>query len=119
MKDIEISKLEARLRKEENSRRAAEIKLGRLEDLFTTEQRRHLYTDSKRPHWLCEETLVSSLELKYAGPKVYRMMLARVWPLPSVRTLQRFSARLALNIGFIEPVLQWFRDNPRVGKGRY
>lgn len=46
-------------------------------------------------------------------------MLARGWPLPSIRTLQRFTARLEINVGFIQPVLQWFRDNPRVGKDRY
>lgn len=119
MKDIEIEGLEARLRKEENNRRAAETKLGRLEDLFTTEQRRHRYSDANRLQWKCDETLVSSLELRYAGPKAYRLMLARGWPLPSIRTLQRFTARLEINVGFIQPVLQWFRDNPRVGKDRY
>lgn len=107
------------LLKVENNRLAADTKLGRLEDMFTTEQRRLLYSGQKRIVWKCSETITSALTMRFAGPKLYNMLLGRKWPLPSIRTLKRITSRLVLKEGFLEPVLKWFENNPRKGKDRY
>lgn len=107
------------LQKVESNRLAADTKLGRLEDMFTTEQRRFLYSGQKRIVWKCPETITSALTMRFAGPKLYNMLLGRKWPLPSIRTLQRITSRLVLKEGFLEPVLKWFENNPRKGKDRY
>lgn len=110
--------MECGLEKLQSELEAARTKLARYEKLFTTEEQRHLASD-KRLHWKCKETLSKSLIDHMTGPKSYELRRNRGFPLPHPRTLQRFTAQLKLQEGFLEPVFDWFRKNPKTGTDRY
>lgn len=108
----EIKKLRATIH-------ALETKLGQLEDMFTTEQRRHLYSKESRLQWLCNDTLTDALVIHMAGPKAYEILRNRGWPLPCPRTLTRMTSQYIMKVGLQQQVLDWFKANPKTGINRY
>lgn len=74
---------QAEIRKLRETVHALETKVGHLENMFTTEKHRHLYSNESRLHWLCQDTLTDALVLHMAGPKAYEILRKRGWSLPT------------------------------------
>lgn len=76
-----------------------------LKRLFTKGQIKKLKNGDKRQNFT-EEDIAQSITLYSASAKAYKLLRKKHFPLPSVRTLQRWSQKLDMSTGILEPVVK-------------
>jgi len=76
-----------------------------LQSIFTKGQILKLKKGFKRRVWT-EEDIAESIPLYSASPKLYKLLYRKKFPLPSVRTLQRWANKIDCSRGILKPVFK-------------
>lgn len=76
-----------------------------LRCLFTQGQIKQLKAGNRRQNYK-QEDIAQSITLYATSAKAYRFLKINNFPLPSVRTLQRWSQKLDVSTGILKPVVQ-------------
>lgn len=76
-----------------------------LSRIFTEGQIKKLKSGDKRQNFT-EADIAQSITLYSTSAKAYRLLKNKHFPLPSVRTLQRWSQKLNVSTGILEPVVK-------------
>lgn len=76
-----------------------------LRGLFTTGQINKLKNGNKRQNFT-EADIAQSITLYSTSSKAYRLLRKKHFPLPSVRTLQRWAQKLDMSTGILKPVVK-------------
>lgn len=76
-----------------------------LRHLFTEGQIKKLRNGDKRQNFN-EADIAQSVTLYSTSAKAYRLLQRKKFPLPSIRTLQRWSRKLDVSTGILSPVVK-------------
>lgn len=109
----EVSKLKKKFAVSEYRRKTIEEK---LKILFTNGQIKKLYKGTKST-WT-EEDIAKSVTLYAASAKAYKLMYKRKFPLPHIRTLQRWAEKVNVSRGLIKPVIKILKASSEIDQSK-
>uniref|UniRef100_A0A1Y1KF34 Transposable element P transposase-like RNase H domain-containing protein n=2 Tax=Photinus pyralis TaxID=7054 RepID=A0A1Y1KF34_PHOPY len=90
------------------AKKTAELQL--VEKIFTNGQLRKLKSTSSRILWRVED-IASSISLFSAGPRSYRLLRKRGYPLPGLSTLRRWAEKIDVKPGILTIILRLMENN--------
>lgn len=64
---------------------------------------------NKRPKWSSED-IANAIAIHAAGPRAYRLLLRKQYPLPAVITLKKWCSKIEVYPGIIHPVLDIMKN---------
>lgn len=79
--------------------------LAAVRRVFTDGQLKRLQNPMRRFRW-SPENISTGIAIHAAGPRAYRLLLRKKYPLPAVSTLQKWSAKIPMRPGILHSVLQ-------------
>ncbi|XP_036318455.1 uncharacterized protein LOC118733236 [Rhagoletis pomonella] len=77
----------------------------KLNGIFTSGQINKMKNADKRQYW-DENDIAQSITLRAASAKAYKLLYRKGFPLPSIRTLQKWAQKIDVSRGLIEPVFK-------------
>lgn len=85
--------------------------------LFTRGQQKRI-TAAKRTCWR-DEDISRAMTMFSSGPKLYKLLRRKKYPLPHPSTLRRHALKVNIQPGFLEPVLPTMAKNAENDLGKY
>jgi len=77
----------------------------KLLGIFTSRQISKLKAGEKRLMWT-EDDIAQSITLYSASAKLYKLLYRKKFPLPAIRTLQKWAQKVDINNGLLKPVFK-------------
>lgn len=75
-----------------------------MQNVFSAGQIRKMEHQNQRLRW-CAEDIANGIAIHSAGPRAYRLLLRKKYPLPAVITLKKWCAKVKVQPGILQPVL--------------
>lgn len=123
-KDLVIQRLEDELKKavkllnkEKDRGDGLKEELELYKSLFTKGQQKRI-KNKKRTTWTSED-ISKAMTMYSSGPKLYKLLRKKKFPLPSRSTLNRHACKINIQPGFLEPVLSTIAKNADNGLAKY
>lgn len=101
-RNANLEKCVKRLEKENSNLQCV---MSTINKIFTPGQVKRLQQPQKQAHWSADD-IANAIAIFSAGARAYRVLLKKKYPLPAISTLRKWSGKIQIGEGILNPVLK-------------